>query len=372
MKKSKYLSVIIFALLIIVLGAGCTRVGAASSWPGMSLEDETGYFSYSSQVYAIDSGNGSLIWRYPQEPNNAIQFYAPPEVAEETVIVGSYANTLVGLDRQSGFLEWEFTAADDRFVGAALNVNGSVFAPNADGYLYALNQEGDLQWRFKSNGPNWTKPAANDLIYLASMDHFLYALKPEYDPNDLVMDEDGSRTLVPEPVWSIDLGAAVTADPLLAEEMIFVATVEGNIFAIDASEGIVLWSFNDGENLAAVWGKPVYLGGNVYFGDVEGKLYCLDSESGEMVWPSFYDAGAGLVAGGVSAENGVLFANEDGRVFIIDEDQDPEPVASFETSLYSDPKYTEDTIILAPAARDELFTAVDLNGNEIWSFAPAE
>lgn len=372
MKKSKLLLIIIFALLIVGLAAGCTRGGAASSWPGISLRDETGYLSYGSQVYAIDTGNGNLIWRYPQDPNNTIQFYASPEIGNEMVVVGSYANNLVGLDRESGFKEWEFAAADDRFVGSALIVNGSVFAPNADGYLYALNESGDLQWRFKSNGPNWTKPTADDLIYFASMDHSLYALNPDYDPNDLEMDKDGSRTLVSDPVWSVDLGAAVTADPLLVGEQIFVATVAGNFYAVDSGNGQILWIFNDAENLSAVWGPPVFFDGNVYFGDVEGKLYCLDAESGEMIWSSHYDAGSRLIAGGVSTESGVVFVTEGGRVFIINENQYPDPVASFEASLYSDPKYTEDTIIIAPASQDALLTAVDLDGNEIWSFAPSE
>ena len=272
MKKSKLLFTIIFALLAVGLTAGCTRGGAASSWPGISLENESGYFAYGSQVYAIDAKNGNLIWRYPQDPNNSIQFYAPPEISDEMVIVGSYANSLIGLDKQSGFLEWEFTAVGDRFIGSALSLDGAVFAPNADGYLYALNESGKLQWRFKSNGPIWTKPAANNLIYVASMDHFLYALNPENDPDNLVMDEDGSRTLVPEPVWSTDLGAAVTADPLLVEGQIFVATFEGNFYAVDIRDGQILWKFNDGENLAAVWGKPVFSNKKVYFGDVESCL----------------------------------------------------------------------------------------------------
>ena len=168
---------------------------------------------------------------------------------------------------------------------------------------------------------------------MASMDHFLYAIKPEYDPDYLVMDEDGSRTLVPEPVWSTDLGAAVTADPLLVEGQIFVATVGGDFYAVDTEDGQIIWKFNDEENLAAVWGKPVFFNAKVYFGDVEGKLYCLESETGDPVWPSHYDAGSRLIAGGVRVDNGVLYVTEGGRVFMINESQDPEPVTSFESCL---------------------------------------
>ncbi len=109
-----------------------------------------------------------------------------------------------------------------------------VYAPNSDHYLYALDTAGNLEWKFEGVGPNWTKPLADEnMVYLASMDHNFYAFDKEFSHNDLVNAEDGSKTLLPNAKWSIDLGMAVVADPVFNDGVMYVVTIEGRLFAID-------------------------------------------------------------------------------------------------------------------------------------------
>ena len=70
-------------------------------------------------------------------------------------------------------------------------------------------------------------------LYLASMDHYLYALDLNYDTSSLEVDEAGSRTLVAEPLWSLDLGAAVAANPVLVDGVIYAGTIDGTLYAVD-------------------------------------------------------------------------------------------------------------------------------------------
>jgi outer membrane protein assembly factor BamB len=157
-----------------------------------------------------------LIWRFPASPDAKTQFFAAPAISETQVFAGSYNNTLVAIDKNNGSEKWTF-AQQDRYIASPLVVGEQVFAPNTDKHLYALNTSGDLLWSFKTTGPNWTKPVSDEqFVYLASMDHFLYALNLEYSSAALAVDTTGSRTLR-KPVWSVDLGTAVVADPVLVD-----------------------------------------------------------------------------------------------------------------------------------------------------------
>lgn len=374
MKNHKKLLFAVLSLLIAGLISSCsTAAGTASSWPEASVDGETGLFAYGSQVFAIDVRNGSLQWTYPAEAETQVQYYAAPAFDDTTVYAGSYANTLSAMNKSNGVEKWVFDGAGDRYIGSPLIANGIVYAPNSDKFLYALNQSGDLVWKFQTAGPNWTKPLTDGTtLYLASMDHFLYALKLEYSANELQLDKNGSRTLVTEPLWKTDLGTAVVAEPTLFKDSIFAATIDGHLYSLDAASGKINWTFTNGEGYRAVWGDLVVTEEAIFFGDEKGNIFAVSPESGEALWAAPYFAGASVIAGGVLTEDGPLFVNEEGRIFIIGADQNPQPVATLSEAIFSTPVYADGRVILAPATREKLFTAIDLNGNEVWSFTPSK
>ncbi len=374
MKNHNKLYLIGLGMLLVILFTGCTSsAGAASSWPGVSLDSGTGFFAYSSQVFAINMKNGSLQWQYPAQGDSKVQYYAAPAIGTDTIYAGSYANTLSAINKSNGIEKWTFTLAQDRYIGSPLVVGSTVYAPNSDKYLYALNDAGDLIWKFKTAGPNWTQPVTDGTnLYLASMDHHLYALKLEYAANDLALDKNGSRTLVSNPLWSVDLDTAIAADPVFSNGSIYTATINGNLYSVDAATGKLNWSFIDGGGYRAVWGTLVVTDQAVFFGDEDGNVFAVSTETGKALWPSPYPAGAAVIAGGVLTDKGPLFVNEQGRVFIIDVNQEPQPVTSLDTSVFSPPAYGENLVVLAPATKEKLFTAINLDGNEVWSFIPSK
>jgi outer membrane protein assembly factor BamB len=365
---------IVLSVLLAGMISGCTAAaGTASSWPGITADGETGFFAYGAEIYAIDAKNGSLIWRYPSEPNTKTQFFAAPAVSADQVFAGSYNNTLVALDKSNGFEKWSFIIAKDRYIASPLVVGDKVFAPNTDKYLYALNTAGDLLWSFKTGGPNWTKPVSDgQFVYLASMDHILYAFNIDYPTAALVVDKTGSRTLVEKPLWSVDLGTAVVADPVLSNGKVFVATIDGKLHSIDTTSGKIVWTFTDGDQYKSVWGSPVVTVDAVYLGNENGDLFAVSPETGKALWPEPYAAGAPLIAGGVETENGVMFVNQQGKVFSINAAKEPKPVVSLDTVIYATPKLANGKVLLAPATKEKLFLAIDLTGNEIWSFVPSK
>ncbi len=218
-------------------------------------------------------------------------------MAENFVIVGDYTTTLYGLDRQSGSDKWQFTEAEDRYIASSLLYNGTVYAPNTDYFLYALDENGKLLWRFETSGPNWSKPVTDgNALYLTSMDHYLYALELSYSATDLTADENGDKTVVAAPIWSLDLGTAVVSNPHGEDGNLYVATVDGVVYAIDVESHSVLWQFKEEDEFASIWGAPVLTSDAIFFGDESGNLYALDKADGSALWPSPFAAGSSLVS----------------------------------------------------------------------------
>lgn len=371
--KLKILAILIILTSLLFLFTGCTSVGAATSWPGFTINGETGFLSNGSQTYAVDIKNGSQLWNYPSDIDRGRSFYAAPTVADGLVVVGDYNGSLTALNETNGTIKWEFNGASDRFIGSALIIDGMIYAPNSDYYLYALDTDGSLMWKFKADGPNWTTPLADEnSIYLASMDHHFYAFPKNISVNDLVNAKDGSRTLLENAKWTIDLGMAVTADPVLVDGKVYVATIEGNLFAIDPSSEKVLWNFNDNGNLGAVWGTPVVTENAIFIADMNGNIYAIDPADGSTLWPSPFSVGGKVIGSGSAFENGVIFATDEGKIFSINSDKEPKTITNYEFSIISDVRADGESIVFAPASSDSLFTEIDPNGFEVWSFLPSK
>ncbi len=363
----------IFALGLVL--SACTTSGAtaASSWPGLTVSDGVSYIAYSSHVYAVDIKNGGLIWMYPADDSSKLQYYAEPEVNSDLVLVGDYTQSLWAIDKNSGIEKWRFADADDRYIGSVLDVNGMVYAPNTDQYLYALDENGNFKWRFKAEGPNWTKPLHDDnYVYMISMDHNLYALNFDYAVDNLALDKGGSRTLVAEPAWSLDLGAAVVADPVIADGVLYTGTVDGTLFAVDLAKQAVLWKFDNGNMVASLWSSPVVLDDAVIFADHDGNVYAVSKADGKALWPTPFNAGEAIVQGSTVVDDKACFSTVGGKVFTIDINQTPKTLATVDAVLYSRLASDDGKIILAPAIKTELVRAIDLNGNEIWKYIPAD
>lgn len=370
MKKNIAITVL---LILVIAGAlaGCTsNVGASSSWPGLAVGDNLAVVSYGYQLYALNIQNGSKTWVFPAEQNSKVIFYAPVEFAENAVIAGDYANHLYAVNTSNGLLKWQFDGAKSRYVASAFYKNGYTYAPNADKKLYVLDQNGILQWVFETAGANWSKPVADDqYLYLASMDHHVYALNLTYAVSDLTADEDGTKNVVAEPVWETDLGTAIVSDPLLADGFLYVGTIDGKMFKINASTGEIAWKYEGETKIKSIWTKPVILDGAVFFATEDGNIYALDVETGTPVWNAPISTGSQIVASGVIINGTVSFGTLAGNLVIVDKNQTTSPSISREGAIYSTPIYKDGKLYLMMVNGEKLVYALDENGREFWSFS---
>ena len=81
------------------------------------------------------------------------------------VVIGSFDKKLYGLEADSGVKSWELTGANWFWAGAVANRN-TIFAPNMDGNIYAVDEEGDLLWKHDLGSPIVSRPVlvTNSLV----------------------------------------------------------------------------------------------------------------------------------------------------------------------------------------------------------------
>jgi outer membrane protein assembly factor BamB len=93
----------------------------------------------------------------------------------------------------------------------------------------------------------------------------------------------GSKTEVQLPLgigWQQKLKGKLTP-PVVGGGLVYVASTEGNVWALDAKGGNVRWQFRCG---AEVYIAPTYWRGRLLVGSDDGRVYCLEARTGEVAW----------------------------------------------------------------------------------------
>jgi outer membrane protein assembly factor BamB len=113
-------------------------------------------------------------------------------------------------------------------------------------------------------------------------------------------------------LWNSGTGFQINASPAVANGVFYTgSTVNAVFYAIDASTGVTLWTFEAGEDRDYAFGSsPAVANGLVYAASDDGNLYALNASTGAFVWD--YPSGAGAepaVADGVVYVDGVYALN---------------------------------------------------------------
>lgn len=364
MKRKQYIFILAIFGIALTLSACAGAANTATSWPGLTVDDQFAYVAHNTRVYAVDLTNGTEKWRYPAEADNSITFFADPELtADGQVIAGSYDGNLYSLEAETGRQVWVFPDAENRYIAGALVDDGSIFAPAADENLYSLDLDGRLQWTFTSERESWAKPVTDDecsCLFLSSMDHTVYAIDPQ----------NGTEK------WrSEELGGAVVGTPAYNNDgVLYVGTFGGRLFAMNAENGDVIWEYSTQDG-GWIWSGPTLSDGVLYFGDLNGYFYAVDAENGTQNWQLTPAQLNGEIVGSpLVIDQDIYITTEEGILFKLDTDgkiQWSQPVGE-NAKVYTSPRAANDLILVAPVQIDELLIAFNQDGVRQWTFIPAE
>ncbi len=162
---------------------------------------------------------------------------------------------------------------------------GGVFVPAVDGHLHALDAAGELRWKTNLTGALRNAPVVtDDAVYVVGENDIVHALARD----------DGRIlwTYEKEPIEEITI--AGHAGLLLDSGRLFTGFTDGAVVAIDAIDGRLLWELDtsvdvdlrpgDVPQFLDVDTTPVLIDGVLYVASFNGGLYALDPASGTVQW----------------------------------------------------------------------------------------
>jgi len=220
--------------------------------------------SWDSYFYALDAATGNEKWRFKtgEDPNihNQVGIQSSAAVNDGVVYFGCRDSNLYALDAASGQKKWAFNNQGSWVIGSPAVKDGKVYFATSDtSTLYAVDaNSGSAVMSLKYNRwPLFSSPAiAGNMLYMGSHEGKLMAIDLAAQKTAWTFQTDGS----------IQNGAAYTKQDGTPK---YEAA-----FTDDFYETMVI-GVNKMMTVGAVLSSPVVVDNVIYVGSADGNLYAL-------------------------------------------------------------------------------------------------
>ena len=170
---------------------------------------------------------------------------------------------------------------------------------------------GGVKWTFKAGGPIVTSPViAAGVVYIASLDGHLYAI-----------DQESGREK-----WNFKSRMPIASSPAVAGGTLYFVSSAGSLAALDVATGTPKWVFaieyerkfeaknlhglpSAAQTIPDAWdvftSSPAVADGKVYFGSGDAHVYAIDAATGRRKWD--YPTSKSWVIGTPAVRDGVVY-----------------------------------------------------------------
>ncbi len=227
-----------------------------------AINDNKVYFGSTDQyVHAVSCRGGKKVW--VQSTEGAI--YSSPAIAEGHLFIGSDDEHLHVLNLMAGREAWSVNLGST-VRSSPLVVNERVYIGSDNGEIQCYDFSGNIQWRTAAKRSVTASPHHNDnIIYITSLDGLLYAI-------------DAKSGWI---VWRFRMDNGSISTPTTNENHVFVGSTDNTFYCINTKTTKKVWSFDTDNQINS---SPVFYKGAVYFCNVDGMVYSLHSGSGRLRW----------------------------------------------------------------------------------------
>nr|MBA3433590.1 PQQ-like beta-propeller repeat protein [Actinomycetota bacterium] len=196
---------------------------------------------------------GRVRWAY----RTGGRINASPSVFGGRVCAGTYAGSIVCLDKDTGRELWTtYSRRDafryDSFYASASSDGDRLYSVARSGRVIALDvTNGDVAWTGRVGGLGYTTPAVGEgRVFVGGFDGRIRALRST----------NGAE------LWSTWVGGRILGAPVLIGENVFFSTLEKRTYAVRASDGKVVWRLPLGRY------SPGIATERTYFFSLNGRL----------------------------------------------------------------------------------------------------
>lgn len=269
------------------------------------------------RVYALDAGNGQLIWSHDLGDYPARWIFSAPTLKDGILYVGNSAH-FAALDAKTGDTVWTNTDGYDWIssyaspaVGGGKVLMGAVWLrfDRKYGSLYAMNAEtGTREWSHEVLGMQGSPTIANACVYYT-----------DTKGNFAAVALDDGHTL-----WDYQMESAWSpVTPAISGRRIVTGSGTGIVYCFDAKKQKLLWQFESEasvyrlspykKDFSALLSSPTIAGRRVYIGSSDGHLYALDIKTGRRIWA--HDFGVPVLSTPAISGNMLFVGTYDGQIY---------------------------------------------------------
>jgi len=231
-------------------------------------------------------------------------------VSESLVVLGDAEGMLYGINPQQGRIVWK-RHLSSVMLGHPVRAGGDVVAQTGDNSLYRVSAKGEKKWSFSGAQSGLSmhlapSPLVADGVVFATMSNGdVVAVRA--DSGDLVWRRQ--LLLNTDAVVLGELKAPL-ADPVEVAGVLVVSFYQGNMEALSARDGQQLW-----QRKLSLKSKPAIDKNRLFAATADGAVAELDPATGVTLWKQKLPAGE--LVGPVIWHDKVYVADDRGQVFAL-------------------------------------------------------
>ncbi|MCD4706554.1 MAG: PQQ-binding-like beta-propeller repeat protein [Candidatus Sabulitectum sp.] len=293
--------------------------------------------SSGDSLYALNAATGEIIWTYRTG-------YTDDAVTVKDGYLYTASDSIWCLDALTGQRIWASGDANC-FGSTPAVVNGCVYCGTSkwsqnESYISSLDAFTGMQnWQTTITGITAScNTVWNDMVFVPTYQGALYALNAS--SGSLIWENSESLT----GYWD--------SSPVIVDNMLYIGGDDSRIRCINPENGITVWEqmITPGTYIAATL---AYADGKLYFGDQETSYHCLSAADGSSIWsvPGVEHGSSGIADGIVFFGEGSNYYDATARVFALDCETGQE-IWSYETTsgpygIVSSPSIVDGVVYIA-------------------------
>lgn len=305
MNMAKRISRLLLAAMLLSSLSACSTM---KGWFSMDDDDPRA----PAELQDIDQQlNIKTLWSASIGNGQGKGYYRLTPAINSSRIYAVAANgELAAFDRESGKRLWEVELEREVSGGVGL-YEDSLFLGMADGAVTRIDaSSGELLWSAVVSGEILSAPQSDGTVVVAQ----------SYDGKVQAFDYETGTAL-----WTYDANMPVltlrgTSTPLLVDNKVLVGFANGRVVAFNAESGALTWEVrvampkgrSEIERIADVDGTMELVGTILYAASYQGNLAAIDTASGRKLWQQELSSFSGVSQGFgnvyVAQENGAVSA----------------------------------------------------------------
>ena len=258
---------------------------------------------YSGNVVAFDVDSGQIIWQQRLD----VSISSGISIDGDKLFIATGEGGIVALNASDGELLWN-TLVGSEILATPTATKGIVLAKSIDGSITALSQnDGKQLWHFDQEVPPLILHASSQPQVAGQSAVVGFAngrlVSLALHTGKLLWNKkiaEGKGATVIERMVDIDVS------PIVVRGVVYVATYQGKIAALELQSGRILWR----HTISSYAGIAADLK-NVYISDAKSYVWAFDEETGAVIWRQAQMEGR-MLTGPALLNNYIVVADMEG------------------------------------------------------------